>query len=376
VKRLGSILLAALLAACAPMPKPPVLADLEQVRGGATAAEAARYAKDSLAKAEKLHKEAEAAFEKGDNAGAQLLAERALAAYQQAAAVARIARAEAQTTEATEALRKAEAEQAALDADLARAIAEANALELKVKVARDAQPIQPSGKADPEREKARLAAARALAMEGRLLCAAAKLLGPGDEKLRAQVDEAEAALGKVEAALSGPAVPAVPIDGATRARAGCLAALTAVRRASSPTSRAPGAGDALLAAISATGSFSPSRDDRGVAVTLRGIFSGAGAALTAQGEQKLAELGKIAAAHPAFPLEVVIHSDKPAAGRDEEAQRARGEAVQKALEKAAGAKAKIAAVVAGNRAPVADPAGPDKARNARVEIVFVTPESF
>jgi flagellar motor protein MotB len=376
VKHLGAILTAALLAACAPMPKPPVLADLEQVRGGATAVEAARYAKDTLAKAEKLHKEAEAAFDKGDNAGAQLLAERALAVYAQAAAVARIARADAQASEAQEALTKAEAEQAALDADLARATAEANALELRVKVARDAQPIQPSGKADPEREKARLAAARALSLEGRMLCAAARLLGSPDDKVRTQLDEAEAALGKVEAELGAATVPAAPIDGATRARAGCLAALTAVRRAATPTSRAAGAGDTLLAAISATGSFSPSRDDRGVGVTLRGIFSGAGAALSPQGEAKLAELGKIAAAHPAFPVEVVIHSDKPAAGRDEEALKARAEAVQKALEKTAGGKAKIAAVVAGNRGPVADPAGPDKARNARVEIVFVTPETF
>lgn len=376
MKRLGGLVAAAWLAACAPMPKPPVLVDLEQVRGGAAAVEAARYAKDTLALAEKLHKEAEAAFDKGDNAGAQLLAERALAVYAQASAVARIARAEAQTTEAQEALTKGEAEQAALDADLARATAEANALELRVKVTRDAQPIQPSGKADPEREKARLAAARALSLEGRMLCAAARLLGPADEKLRAQLDEAEAALGKVEAELAAPAVPAAPIDGATRVRAGCLAALTALRRAASPTSRAPGAGDALLAAISATGTFSPSRDDRGVGVTLRGLFSGAGAALTPQAEAKLAELGKIAAAHPGFPVEVVIHSDKPAAGREEEALKARADAVVKALEKTAGAKAKIVGVVAGNRGPVADPVGPDKARNARVEVVFVTPETF
>ena len=34
------------------------------------------------------------------------------------------------------------------------------------------------------------------------------------------------------------------------------------------------------------------------------------------------------------------------------------------------------AILAGNAAPVVDPAGAEKARNARVEIVFVTPETF
>jgi hypothetical protein len=34
------------------------------------------------------------------------------------------------------------------------------------------------------------------------------------------------------------------------------------------------------------------------------------------------------------------------------------------------------AVVAGARAPLVDPAGRERGRNARVEIVFVTPETF
>ncbi len=87
-----------------------------------------------------------------------------------------------------------------------------------------------------------------------------------------------------------------------------------VRRAATPgLARAPGLRDAALAEISATGKLDPARDDRGVAVTLRGVFGGA--ALTPAGEARLAELGKIAAAHPSFPVALVLHTDKPLSGK-------------------------------------------------------------
>jgi outer membrane protein OmpA-like peptidoglycan-associated protein len=367
-----------LAAACAPVPKPSVLAELDRIHDGAAAAEAKTYAPDAFARAEKLRGESTAAFDAGDNAGAQLLAERAIAAYSRALALSRIARAQETQKTAESALAKSDAELAALDADQARVGADADALELKVKVTRDAQPIQPSGKADPEREKARLLAARALAMQARLLCGGARLLAATagtDAKLAAQVDEAEAALAKVEGELAGTPA-ATPIDGATRARAGCLAALTAIRRAGAPVSRAPGQGDALLAEISAIGKFEPARDDRGVAVALRGVFAGGGDKLTPAGEAKLAELGKIAAAHTAFPIVVVLHTDKSLSDKEEAAQRPKAEAALAALKKAAGQAVRAQAFVAGNRAPLVDPGGPDKARNARLEIVFVTPEGF
>lgn len=380
-KTLSALAATLLLAACAPVPRPNVLMDLEQVRAGAAAAEARSYAADSFARAEKLRGEAEAAFTAGDTAGAQLLGERAVAAYAHAHALARIARAEAGATDGKAALAAAEAELSALDADQARVAADADALERKLRVAREALPITPSGKADPEREQARLAAARALAMQARLLCGAARLLAPGaagaaaDPKLAAQLEEAAAALAKVDAELAGSSIPAAPIDEATRARAGCLAALTAMRRAATAVSRAPGAGDALLAEISATGSFAPSRDDRGVAVTLRNVFGG-GAALTPAGEARLVELGKIAAAHPTFPALVVVHTDRPVSTREEPAQRARAEAAVVALQKGGGGALRAMPMVAGSEAPLVDPRGPDRARNARIEIVFVTPEGF
>lgn len=384
--RIGAICaVASLLFACAPVPRPAILTEVDQVGQGAAAAEARILAPGAFARAEKLRKDANAAFAAGDTAGAQLLGEQALAAFAHAHALSRIARAETATDEAEGRLVAARKELAGFEAEQASVAADTDALELKIRVARDAQPIQPSGKADPERETARLAAARALALQARLLCAGARLLTTGaatgsaapDPKLAAQLEEATAALTKLDADL-GPTPTVAPIDAATRVRAGCLAALTAIRRAGTPVSRAPGAGDALLAEISAMRSLSPSRDDRGVFLTLRGIFKeggGPAAALTPAGEAHLAEIGRIAAAHPTFPALVIVHHDRALKPRDEPREHARAEAAAKAIS-AAAPGLKVLPIVAGNAAPLVDPAGADKARNARTEIVFVTPESF
>jgi outer membrane protein OmpA-like peptidoglycan-associated protein len=266
---------------------------------------------------------------------------------------------------------------------------------MRINVARDAQPVVPSGKADPAREKARLAAVKSLALQARMLCGAARLLLspaqpegplPGGAELGAQLDAATAALKKLDAELAGaagsPRTTPAPIDQASRVRAGCLAALTAARRAATPVTRAPGVGDALLSALSAAGTWSPVRDDRGVVVTLRGLF--AGPKLTPAGEARLRDLARVAAAHPSFPVAVVVHTDRDVSSREEPALAARAEAVVHVLKSAqvasdAGApppNPRIEPFVAGSAAPVVDPSGSDRARNARVEIIFVTPETI
>jgi flagellar motor protein MotB len=72
----------------------------------------------------------------------------------------------------------------------------------------------------------------------------------------------------------------------------------------------------------------------------------------------------------------VIHTDRPAGAREADALKARAETAIKALQKGSGAQLRALPVVAGDGVPVADPKGPDRARNARIEIVFVTPEMF
>jgi flagellar motor protein MotB len=114
-----------------------------------------------------------------------------------------------------------------------------------------------------------------------------------------------------------------------------------------------------------------------VTVTLRNLFKGE--ALTPAASSRLAELGRIAAAHPTFPVVVVLHQDKEPAKkgkdqRDERAQMSRAELVVKALK--AERAPRVELVLAGAALPVVNPEGADRARNARVEVVFVTPETF
>lgn len=374
------------LAGCAPVPKPAALSQADEVSRGAFAEEAKSLAPQAFAHAEKLRREARAAFDAGDLAGAQLVAERAIAAYAHAGAFARIARADETAGEARKQVVALEPEAASLQAEQLRAGAEADALELRAKVARDAQSVVPSAPADPGRERARLAAARALALQARLLCGAAKLLAAGSAGLSAplpgtpspgvvdpavELDLASAEAAKLDEELSA-LHGSVPIDHATRARARCLAALTLLRRAGTPVTKAPGAGDALLTELSAAGTWSPSRDDRGVVVTLRGGWRGA--SLTQDGEARVAALGRVAAAHPSFPVEVVLHADKEPSAKDEAESRERAAALVKVLR--GGNDVRVEVVFAGARAPVVDPRGRDRGRNARIEVVFVTPEVF
>ncbi|WP_437716040.1 hypothetical protein WMF45_06265 [Sorangium sp. So ce448] len=424
-RRLAGVAVAGvLLGACAPIPRPAVLDELDDVRAGAAAAESKRHAPGAFARAEKLRGDALAALGKEDRSGAQILGEQAIAAHAHAHALSRVARAEAAETEAKAQRSAGEASLAGLEAEQSRVAAEVDALDMRTKVARDAQPVVPSGKADADREKARLAAARSLALQARLLCGAARLLiapapqdssqaasaspagpqpagaspagaqptaaspagaQPSSAELATQLEGATAAIKKLDAELaeasgSTRAIPA-PIDQASRARAGCLAALTAARRAATPVTRAPGAGDALLAELSAAGTWSPVRDDRGIVVTLRGLF--AGNALTKAGEARLRDLALVATAHPSFPVAVVVHTDREISAREEPAWAARADAVVRALGPAQGAAAagapagpSIAPFLAGSASPVVDPRGSERARNARVEIIFVTPETL
>lgn len=370
--RVGAVLALAMATGCASVPRPSVVTEASHVSKSPAAKEAKQLAPGAFAHAEKLRREAEAAFEDGDHAGAQILGERAIAAYAHASALARVARAAEVAAKSEAELARASAELAVLEADHARVGAEVDALELKVRVVRDAQPIVPSRPANTAREKARLAAARALALQAQLLCGGARMLLAGDPTdattaPQAALKDAQEALDQLTTLLAS-SPPATPIDQAARARASCLAALTAVRRAKAPVSVAPGSGDALLAELSAAGAL-PSRDDRGVVVTLRGALEQP--ALSPETEARLAQLGRVAAAHPGFPVLVVIHLDKNGT-REQKLASARAEAITRAL--SAAHATKVEAVVAGTVAPVVDPSGRYRARNARVEIVFVTPE--
>ncbi len=345
------------------------LDELERVRTTEATKDAAAQAPEAYARAEQERDFARAAHAGGDDVAANLHAERAMAAYGHAAVVARLARAVADLAEAQKALDDATAQEQVLAASRAKLELEAQDLERRAEIARTRLLPAASGQADADREAARLAAARSLAVEARLLCGAARLVGPqatGLTEAQDEVDKLDARLTAGSAHAKGSARSEV-IDDAGLARAHCLDVLTRTRRA---TSRDEGGdADALLADLSASGGWDPTRDDRGVVVTLRSTFQGT--KLTDDGEAKLESLGRVAAAHPKFGVQVVVHDAQPPSPKDD-ADARRADATVKALVAGGAATARVKAELAGARAPTVDPGDARlRARNERIDVVFV-----
>jgi hypothetical protein len=355
-------LLAALAVACALAPPPRIFSQVDAARSSPSVVQSKSLAPQVYLRAERLRGQAEQAHADGKVGAAQVLAEHALAAYEHAVVLSRLATAEARLAKSKLELEKVSAEHTKIDERQLRVAAEAESLELRVRVAQDAIPLVPNAPASPEREQARLAAARALASQAKLLCAATRLLGGS-----ANLATAEKALETLEAEVSGTPKVA-PIDGAVRARSECLKLLTSVRRSRSKQSAADAdATDALLNALSNTKRLYPFRDDRGVVVTMRGVLA-KGGTLSPDAAALLTTLGNVAKAHPSFPVMVVLHSGG-AGGRGAEAG---GKRVADALE-AAGAR-QVEVHNAGARQPIADPKRADsRPQNERLEVVFVAP---
>ncbi len=347
--------------------------DAERMRAGLNGKEAQSLAPQAFAAADQELKLAKGAQAAGDDTGADLHADRALAMYNQAIALARLARATQEEAAAAEALARA-SEQAQRYAAQRKAIdREADDLEKKLRVAREAQLPPSSGPADPDRERARVVAAQSLVTQARLLCSAARLLSvqaPG-------LADAEAAVSTLEKQIDGSKT-AVTIDPAARARAACLTALTKARRTTGGADADQP--DALLSELSQSGDpksarrtadLAPARDERGVVVTLRSAFKGD--RLTPEAETALKDLGRVAAAHPTFAVQVVFHDGAPPNAAEMLANQKRGEAVVHALVDGGVAATKVKVEQAGARAPIVDPKDArHRDRNARVEVVFVS----
>ncbi len=365
MKRLLPALGFALLLSCATSPRPQVMSQVGAVEHTPAATQAKALAPQAFGHAQKLQKQAEQAYQDDDLSGAQILGEHALAAYNHAFVLARIAKAQTRLDKAQARLDAATKQLHALDEKEKRVAAEADDLEMRAKVAQDALPLVPNTPSTPGREKARRQAARAMAVEARLLCVSTRLLGNASSELKQTLSKLDA----LDAKLSKKSGPA-PIDEAIALRSSCLELLGKTRRPA--TSKAPAAGvtDALLAALSKTGGLYPFRDDRGVVVTLRGVFKN-GDHLDKSAEKTLQLLGRVAKAHPSFPVLVVMHSAGGAANADEQK---RGEMIEKALQSAGATKVDVER--AGGAQPLVQPGQRGAAaRNRRVEIVFVSPAS-
>ncbi len=364
MKRLVPVLGVALLISCAATPRPQVMNQADAAEHTPAAETAKQLAPQAYAHAQQIRQQAEQAYRDDDVSGAQILGEHALAAYSHAFVLARVAKAQTRLATAQAKLDQAQKELAELDEKEKRVAAEADDLEMRAKVAQDALPLVPNTPASPGREKARLEAARAMAVEARLLCVSTRLLGTSSKDLEqalSKLDSLDAELSKKPAA--------APIDDAITLRSKCLELLGQARRPATDKAPAAGVTDALLAELSKTGGLYPFRDDRGVVVTLRGLFHGD--QLDKKAQQTLELLGRVAKAHASFPVLVVMHS---ASGAPTAADQKRGDAVVKALEGAGATKVEVQRV--GGAEPLVQPGRRGAAaRNERIEIVFVSPAS-
>jgi hypothetical protein len=350
------------IAACAPTPRPEIMREVDAARASAAVQAAAKSAPQAYADAELRRTQAERAFAESKSASAQILSEQALAAYTRATVQARLARAQAALADEQARLSKATAVQADLDAQQQRFLLEAEALETQLKVSRDAEPLPVNTPASAEREQARLAAVKALLSQAKLLCMAARLLEPNRESVGPLLGKIEDLSGKLR-------TPPAPIDDSVTTRSGCLKELTLARRPATQKNPAAGVADALLSELSAS-SLLPFRDDRGVVVTLRALFN-AKDQLNSEASSQLDTLGKVAKAHPEFPLLAVVHVARGNAGARDATQAA---AIADALRKSGAPH--VAAETAGSALPILDPARPGASeRNARIEVVFISPSS-
>ncbi len=349
---------------CAAAPRPRVLGQADAAAESPAAREAAQLAPQAFAHAENLRAAAAAAHQRSDFSASQILGEHSLAAYDHAFVLARYVKAERRLAHAEAALAESQVELAELDEQQLRLAAEADALELKIKVTVDREPMGKLPPASPERVRARRDAARALTSEARLLCVATELLEPEREGLAA----ARTQLAELEGELAKGSLKDELFLRATEARTTCLRHLTLARRPA--TIQAPEAGltDRLFLELTETQRFFAFRDDRGIVINLRDLTAPDGA-LTSDAREQLRVLGGTAKEHPGFPVLVVGHA---AQQKEEEAARSQAELVAEALREASAPNVRVHA--AGTAQPVVDGRVPDAAaRNARIEVVFVSP---
>jgi outer membrane protein OmpA-like peptidoglycan-associated protein len=160
-----------------------------------------------------------------------------------------------------------------------------------------------------------------------------------------------------------------PIDDARAQRSACLRELAQTRRPATQKNPANAATDTLLARLS-DASLEPSRDDRGVVVTLQKPF-GKDDQLSGDAKTRLGELAGVAKANPSFPVQVVVHSGAKLAPARETL---RADRAASALRE--GGAPSVEAHAVGTTLPGLDPkrvGGPE--RNERVEVVFVAPSA-
>jgi hypothetical protein len=341
---------------------------VDAVRDGSAAAETRKLVPQADARAEKLRSMAESAWPKGETASSQIAAERALVAYSDAIVLARIVKAEQRLTSSKAETHQAELLLQRLETDQKQAAAESADLDAQLRVAQEAEPLAETKVASADRESARLLAARTALAQARLLCVSAKLVSAAQSPAP-RLNDVETTLKELESVqlrLERGAKPPTPIGEAIAIRSRCQRHLTEVRRPSRMENPVSETSDRLFGELAQAG-FAPSRDDRGIVVTIHDAFQGSAVALSSQA--KLADLGRVSQHFDGVALLVVSHSLQ---GNPTPTDRQRSDMAASRLRES-GVKT-VQSHAAGGRLPIvgAHDVGRFR-RNERLEVIFVTP---
>lgn len=304
--------------ACGPSPVSKTVLDAQLERQAIEGEEARSDAPQLVALGNRWLRAAES--DTDDQKSATLKAEVALATYERARIQARSVAARQRLANATDELAKLAGRLESLRAEQQLLEQAAEAIEVKVKILQDAEPLGPVHAASPKREAARRASARVFAERARLLCLAAKLLDPkkepatGDSTSGPKERPADAMLAQLDALESelDKAPQPTPIDRAIALRSECLSEFTALRRAqSAPASQAS---DQLFQGLSVTFKENPPyRDERGVILELPEAFDSRGALLPSI-VSSLEKARAIVANNPAVRLVVLARSTRASEG--------------------------------------------------------------
>lgn len=380
---LVALVAAGVVYGCAQQPRPAPLVAATDTRHSPAIQQYRDLAPQQFAHAEALHQQAEDLYEQDQITASSIVAERAIVAYERVAVIARLAQAQLNEAQAGKQLASLSTTQQTMDAEQERLKADIEAMQQLIKVVQDAQPLESSTPTDASREQARLAAARAIAVDAQLLCSAAQLINSRLDGLQ----QAQKEVLELQNTLAQWPKPA-PIDTANALRNNCLSLLTLARtsngtssssapnstqtsaRSDTPSSGSSRLADEVLVQLSQVGNLAPSVDDRGVIVIVRGDPTRDESAKHAV--QALADTAKNNAN---YPIQVVAHTRARPTAQTKQQATQRSQAIVDALKNAGIDANRIALINAAHFRPVVhDPIPPPtNSLNDRVEVVLVAP---
>jgi exonuclease VII small subunit len=351
--------------ACAPVPKPLLLDEVDRVSQAEAAQAAKSAAMPTWALAEKRRLLAHELAESGPLAHAEFQAEEAIATYEEGASLAAVAAGTLREAEERVLVEQLDAQLAETEGSITRVLGEIDALEARLRIAQAQGLGEKTGLVKVSADER--AVLGDLLWQAKITCTAAGLLIAAGGKSTDTSLDAEAA--SLTAMLAGKDQE-LEASRFYAHRASCLRKLESAR-----SRTASGAADALMTELSAmlarlNGGVVASRDERGVVVSLQNLFDGG--KLSSEGAERLASLVRVAKAHAEFPLALVVYTGKQGKASDSKLWGDRRSAVESAFADLKSGTHVTLLAESASKAPLSG----ERTAQPIVEILFVSPEAL